>query len=104
MARLFDGGDVGRLLHYADEFLIAGRTAAVDAGIDVGDVVADRAETQLGLDIANGGGESFGVIFARAEDMKGEALRALAADSRQLLEFVDEPGHGFGKTRHFVIL
>src|SRR5260370_7894159 len=97
MARFFNGGDVGRLLHYADEFLIPGRTAAVDAGIDVGDVVADRAETQLGLDIANGGGESRRVIFARSEDMRGEALRALPPSSRQLFSFVDEPHHRFRK-------
>jgi hypothetical protein len=80
--------------------LIAGRTAAVDAGIDVGDVVADRAQTQLGLDVANGGGQSLGVIVAGAQNMKGEALGAFVADSRELLEFVDEPGHGFGKARH----
>src|SRR5208282_3852 len=104
MPRLLDRGNVGRFLDHADELLIAGRAAAVDAGIDVGDVVADRAQTQLGLDVANGGGQSLGVILARAQNMKSEALGALVADSRQLLEFVDEPGHGFGKARHFVIL
>src|SRR5208282_4046173 len=51
MPRLLDGGNVGRLFDHADQLLIAGRTAAVDTGIDVGDVVADRAQTQLGLDV-----------------------------------------------------
>ena len=100
MARLFDGGDVGRFLDHADNLLIARRTAAVDAGIDVGNVVADGAQTQLGFDVANGGGEGFGVVRARTQDVKGEALRALAADSRQLLKFVDEPGHRLGKFGH----
>jgi len=100
MPRLLDRGNVGWFLHHANDLLIAGRTAAVHAGIDVGDVVADRAQTQLGLDVSNRGGESLGVIFARAQNVKGEALGALVADSRQLLEFVDEPGHGFGKFGH----
>src|ERR1700732_568481 len=104
MPRLSDCRNVGRFLDHADELLIPGRTAAVYAGIDVSDVVADRAQTQLGLDIPDGGGEGFGVVFARSQNMKGETLRALAADSRQLLEFVDELGHRFRKARHFVML
>ena len=100
MPRLFDCGDVGRFFDHADQFLISGGTAAIYAGIDVGDVVADRAQTQLGLDVSDGGGEGFGIVFARSQNMKGETLRALAADSRQLLEFVDQPGHRFGKLGH----
>ncbi|SPE30065.1 hypothetical protein SBA2_480006 [Acidobacteriia bacterium SbA2] len=100
MPRLLDCGNVGGFLHDADDLLIPGRAAAVDAGIDVGNVVADRAQTQLGLDVSNRGSEGFGVILARAQNMKGEALGALVADSRQLLEFVDEPGHGFGEFGH----
>jgi len=59
-----------------------------------------------GVAVHGGSGESFGVILARTQNMKGQALRILAADSRQLLEFVDEPGHRFGKFGHrdFVIL
>jgi hypothetical protein len=29
--------------------------------------------------------------------VEGEALRRLAADARQLLQFIDEPRHRFGK-------
>src|SRR5271169_6077720 len=101
MPRLLDGGNVGGFLDHADELLITSSTAAVAAGIDIGDVIADRAQAQLGLDVSNRGGESFGVIFARAQNMEAEALRTLATDSRQFLEFVDQPGHGFGKARHF---
>jgi len=89
MPCLFDCGNVGGFFDHADEFLIPSRTAAVYAGIDVGDVVADRAQTQLSLHVPDGGGQSFGVVFAGPQDMKGEALRGLATDSGQLLEFVD---------------
>jgi hypothetical protein len=68
--------------------------------VDVGDVIADGAEVEIGFDVAHGGGKSFGIVLARAEDMEGKPLRALAADSRQLLEFVDKPGHRLGKFRH----
>src|SRR6266478_1180396 len=78
MSRLFDCRNVGRFLDHADELLIPGRTAAVYAGIDVSDVVADRAQTQLGLHVTDGGGEGFGIVFARSQNMKGETLCALA--------------------------
>jgi hypothetical protein len=32
--------------------------------------------------------------------MEGETLRALAPDSGQLLQFINEPGHRLGKFRH----
>ena len=40
---LFDGGDVGWLLDHAHQSLVAGGAGAVDAGIDVGNVIAHRA-------------------------------------------------------------
>jgi hypothetical protein len=102
MPRFLDRGDVGWFLDYADQLLIAGGTAAVDAGIDIGDVVADRTQAQIGFDVADSAGESFGIILARTQNMKGEALGAFVADSRQFFELVDEPGHRFGEARHFL--
>src|ERR1022692_4794283 len=99
MARFFRGGDVGWLLDNADELLVASRTAAIDTRIDVGNVVADGAQTQFLFEVTNGGGEGFGVIGAGTENVKGEALRAFVADAGQLLQFVDEPRHRFGKLR-----
>src|SRR6185312_10382041 len=52
---------------------------------------------KTGLDLTNCLGEQFGVFVAGAQDVKGEALRRLAADTRQLLQFVDEPRHRFGE-------
>src|ERR1700722_7223512 len=98
---LFDGGDVGRLLNYADLFLIAGGTAAVDAGIDVRNIVAGGAEAQLGLYILDGGGEGLGVVGTRTKNMKRQALGGFAAYSWKLLEFVDQPRHWLSETRHF---
>ena len=82
VAGLFDGGDVGRLLDHAHQPLVARRTGAIDAGIDVGDVVADRAEMQAGLHLADGVGEQFGVLVAGAQDVEGEALRASCCPRR----------------------
>ncbi len=100
MTRLFDGGNVCRFLDHTDQFLVARRTGAVFARVNVGNVVADGAEMEIGFDVAYGGGKGFRIVFARTEDVEGEPLRALAADSRQLFEFVDEPGHRLGKFGH----
>lgn len=100
MAGLLDGSDIRGFLHHAYKALVAGGVAAVGAGIDVGDVIADRAQAEIGLDVANGGGERFRIGVARAQDMEGEALGALASDPGQLFQFVNEPGHRLGKARH----
>ena len=100
MPRLFDCSDVGWFLEHADQLLVAGWTGAIDTGIDVGDVVADRTQAQIGFDIANCGRKRFSVVFARAQNMKRQTLGALAADARQLLELIDEPGHRLRKFGH----
>ena len=100
VACLLDGRDVGRLLHHANQPLVAGGAAAVDAGIDVGDVVALRAQVQLGLDVADGAGQRLRVVVAGAQDVKSEALRALAAHAGQLFQLVYEARHGLSESRH----
>ena len=74
-AGFFDGGDVGGLFDDADEALVAGGRGAVEAGVDVGDVVADGAEAERGFEGADGVGERGGVGVGRAQDVEGEALR-----------------------------
>ena len=74
---LFDGGDVRGLFDYADQALVTGGASAIDAGVDVGDVVADGAQAQVGFDVAHGGREGFGVFVAGTQDVEGESLRAL---------------------------
>src|SRR6185437_16829112 len=56
-ARLLDGRDVSGLFHDADDVLIAHRAGAVHARVDIGDVVADGAETKLRAKLENSGGE-----------------------------------------------
>ena len=100
VARLLDGGDVGRLFDHADEPLIAGRAGTIDAGINVGDVVADRAQAQAGLDVVDGSGEGVGVVFAGAQNMERQPLRRLAANAGKFLELVNQTSHGFSEARH----
>jgi hypothetical protein len=95
-----DGGDVGGLFDDANQALVAGCAGAVNAGIDVGDVVADGAETQIGFNVADGGRKSLGVVVTGAEDVEGETLRAFCAYAGELFELIDEARHGFGKFRH----
>ena len=84
----------------ADEALVARGAGAIDAGVDVGDVVADGAEAQAGLELADGVGECFGVLIAGAQEMEGESLRALCSDAGQFFKLFDEAGHGLCKARH----
>lgn len=96
-ARLFDRPDISRFLDNTHQPLIACGAAAIYAGIYVGNVAANRAETETCLHSANCLGEQFGVFIAGAQDVEGEPLRRLATDARQLLQFVDEPRHRLGE-------
>src|SRR5438445_428980 len=66
--------------------------------LDVGDVVADRAKAELGLDVADSLSQCFGI--AGAQDVEGQALSALTSDPGQLFQFINEPGHRLGKAGH----
>jgi len=101
--RFLNGSDVRRLFDNADQALVAGGTAAIHAGIDVRDVVAYRAEMKAGLNLPDGFSKQLGIFVTSAQDVKGEALRRLAADARQLLEFLDEPRHRLCKFRQLIL-
>ena len=96
-ARLFDRRDISRFIDNADQTLIPRSAAAVYAGINVGDVAANRAEMKTRLDLTNCLGKQVGIFVAGAQDVKGEPLCRLAANARQLLQFIDEPRHRFGE-------
>ena len=91
-ARLLDGGDVGGLFEDADGVLVAGGAGAVDAGIDVGDVVADGAEAELFAQDEDGVGKGAGVVVGAAQKVEGEALGGFGADAGELAQLVDEAG------------
>src|SRR5579864_3887189 len=100
---LVNRGDVGRFFDDTDQALVARGTGAVDTGIDVGNVVADRAETKISFDVADSDGEGFGVFIAGAEDVKSQALRALGSYARELFQLIDQARHGFGESVHWGI-
>jgi len=73
-----DRGDVSRLLDNADQALIAGWAGAVGAGIDVGDVVADGAEAQAGLEVMHGFSQRRRIVVGGAQDVKAKRSALLA--------------------------
>ena len=96
----FDGGDIGGFFDNAYQALVAGCAGAVDARVNIGDVVADRAQPQASFDVADSSGQRFRVFVARTQNVEGQPLRALRAHARQLLQFVDQPRHRLSKFRH----
>ena len=92
--------DVGWLFDHADQPLVARGAGAIGAGIDVGNVVADRTQPQAGLEPAHGLGQCGSVVVAGAQDVEGEALGSFGSHPGELLQFVNEPGHGLGIACH----
>ena len=100
LARFFYGQNVVRLLDDADNFPIARGAGAVQAGVAVGNVVADAALVNIQFGLANGFGKGQGLFRRDAQEMKGQALRGLLPDTRETLEFVEQFDDGFGKIRN----
>jgi hypothetical protein len=96
--------DIRRLFDNADNALIACGARAINAGIDIGDVVAVGAKSQLLFKFADGVSKCAGILGAGSQNMKGQPLGILGADARQLLEFFNEPRHGLGKSRQSRLL
>src|SRR5579872_2942262 len=78
---LFDSADICWFFHHANHPLVARGTAAVNARINICNVVANGTKTQLSLDVAYRRGQSLSILIIRAQDMKPEPLRGLAANS-----------------------
>src|SRR5271166_2200387 len=98
VAGLLDGGNIGGLLHHAHQPLITRGAGAVGAGIDLGDVVADGAQAQVRLDLANCARQQFSIFVAGTQDVKSQTLRALAAHAGQFLQLFNESSHGLGES------
>jgi hypothetical protein len=97
---LVDRGDIRGFFDHAHETLIPRGTRAIDARVDIGDVVANGAKAQIRFDVSHRRGQCLGVVIARAENVKGEALRALGPDAGELFQLIDQARHGFGKFGH----
>src|SRR6266700_3181214 len=100
MSCLLYRGDIGRFFDDADQVLVSSCAGAIGAGINVGDVVTYRAQTQAGLHVVDGAGKGARILFARTQNVKCEPLRRLASNAGKFLELVNQTGHRFGKTRH----
>lgn len=101
-SRLFDGSNVCRLFHHAHQALVARRAGTVAAWINISDVVADRAEVELFLEVLDGPGESFGILSTGPQNMECQALRALAPHTGQFFQFVNQLSHWLGKFGHLL--
>jgi hypothetical protein len=95
-----DGGDGGGLFNNADEAVVARGAGTVGAGVNVGDVVADGAESQGLAQVEESFGERDGVFFVGAEEMEGVTLRALGSHAGEFFELFDESGLRFSVTGH----
>jgi hypothetical protein len=95
--------DIRGLFYDANQALVARGAAAVDARIDIRDIAANRAEVKIRFHLPDGVGEQFSIFVAGAKDMEGQTLGRLAADSRQLLQFFDEPRHRLCEFRQLVL-
>jgi len=98
VTRFFDGRDVRGLFDHANQPLIPIGIRAINAGINVGDVVAHRAEVKAGFELPNGVGELVRVFVGRTKDVEREALRGLAAHAGKLLELVNQASQRLGKS------
>src|SRR5215204_569559 len=99
-ARLLDGDEVVGLFDDADHGAVARGRRAEAAGVNVRQVVADRAGDDLALDLLHRRDEALHVRLRHPQDMEGEPLRRLVPDAGQALELVDQLGDRLGVLKH----
>ena len=81
---LLDDNDVLGPLDHAHDGGIAAQIATDGALLRIGDVEASDAEANLGPHREDRLREPTGILVLDAEDVEGQTLGALAADSRQV--------------------
>ena len=79
------------VLDHANGLRVATLVGAIEAGVGVGDVRADRAVGDPLLDVTHRVDERVDVVPRLPEQVEGETLGALGSDAGQLLELLDEP-------------
>ena len=81
---------IARLRHDADGALVALRRGADGARLLIGEILADAAAVDVFLGVHNGRGKLQRLLFREGQNMKRQPLRALAPDTGQRGELVDE--------------
>src|SRR5207253_520205 len=90
VARFLDRRHVLRLLDDADDGRVAAVAGAEGAGIDVCNVVADRAVRHALFHVAQRVDQTLRLLARRPQDVKRETLCTLRSDAGQALQFLDE--------------
>src|SRR5688572_29960743 len=88
-ACLLDCHQAVRFFNYANNRVIPRRRCAETAGIDLGKIIADRAENDSLLDFAKGRYQSLNLGLRRAHEVKRQTLSRLMPDAGQSFQFVD---------------
>jgi hypothetical protein len=94
LARALDRNHVARLLDDADRGCLAPLVLADAAGVLGGEVEADLAMPDRGLDLADGIGQTERLLLGDAQDVEREPLRRALPDAGQASELGDEPVDG----------
>jgi hypothetical protein len=97
-----DGEYIQRLLDNADLGAVALFALADRAGVGVSDVVAVGTEYDLFFDGENSLGKGAGVLFGHTYQEIGETLGTLGANSRELVQLLDEVRHRLDRLRDIV--
>ncbi len=88
VTRLFYRNEIVRLLDDANYRTITRRRRAEPARVNIGQVIADRAENNFLFDLSERPYETFDIGLRHPQDMKRETLRGFVTDSRQALKLV----------------
>src|SRR5262249_12044785 len=78
------------LLHDAEQRRIAALVSADGAGLRLGDVAANLAILNPGLEFEDRLREAAGVLVAGTEEMEGDPLRRFSSEAREAGELGDE--------------
>src|SRR5262249_52553059 len=102
LARALEGHEVVGLFHDAENAAVTARVGADAAGILLGDVEANAAVDDLGLELRQRLGEALDFVARALEQEEGQPLGGLGPDAGEPLQRFDEPGDRLGVISHYM--